>query len=58
MAYGAMGTPGRRVGKGTQEFEVSYVMPIHTESQLTVTYLGLRSKLMINTGDISNSDGG
>lgn len=40
------------------EFEVSYGMYIHTESQLPVTYVGLRTRVMINTGDMSNSVGG
>lgn len=34
--------------------EVSYGLSIHMESQLQVTYLELRTQVMINVGDIGN----
>lgn len=49
-------TTGKRVGEDT-EFEVSYGMYIHMESELPVTYMELRTRVMITMGDISNSVG-
>ena len=53
MGCGAIGTTGKRVGEH-MESEVSYGMYVYTESQLLVTHLGLRTRVMINMGDTSN----